>query len=152
MNIITKWDPIKELDEFQSRLSDLFSRRAESGESNNSNLTHPDWAPMVDIAEDDREYVIEAELPRVDKDKVKVKVADGMLSISGEREFKREQEEKSKRYHRIERSYGRFVRTFRLPEDVDSDKVKAEFKDGLLSVHLPKSEAHRPKEIDIRIS
>jgi HSP20 family protein len=154
MTYLANWDPFKELDHFQNRLGDLISNRpAHDKDKNhdNSDLTRADWSPVVDITEDDHNYVIEAELPRVNKENVKVRVADGLLTISGDREFKREQQDGAKKYHRVERSYGRFVRTFRLPEDVDGDKVNADFKDGVLSVSLPKSEARKPKEIDIKI-
>ncbi len=152
MTYLANWDPFKELDHFQNRLGNLINSRSKSGnEAEKDEITSANWAPVVDITEDDHEYVIEAELPRVEKDKVKVRVNDGLLTISGDREFKREEKDEAKKYHRVERSYGRFVRSFRLPEDVDGDKVKADFKDGVLSVRLPKSEARKPKEIDIKI-
>jgi HSP20 family protein len=86
----------------------------------------------------EKEYSIKAELPGVNKEDVKVTVVGGVLSISGER--KAEKEEKDKKYHRIERSYGSFIRSFTLPEGVSSDKIDAEFKDGILRLHLPKNE------------
>ena len=151
MTYLANWDPFKEFDTFQNRLGDLFGKGAECETSSNDNRS-ANWAPVVDISEDEQAYVIEAELPRVDKDKVSVRVAEGVLTISGDREFKKESTDQAKQYHRIERSYGRFVRSFRLPKDVEGDQVKAEFKDGVLSVRLPKSEAHKPKEIDIQVS
>jgi HSP20 family protein len=84
------------------------------------------------------------------KEEVKVTVENGELTVSGERRL--EKEEKNKKYHRIERSYGSFVRTFTLPDTVKGDKVNAEFKDGLLTVHLPKDEAAKPKSIDVKVS
>ncbi|MGF1677582.1 MAG: Hsp20/alpha crystallin family protein [Candidatus Methylacidiphilales bacterium] len=151
--MIAKWDPFKELDVFQNRLGDLFHHRANAAQSqDSSDMTRADWAPAVDIAETDHEYRIEAELPRIDRERVKIRVADGLLTLTGDREFKREEKDESTKYHRVERSYGSFVRSFRLPDDVEGDKVRAEFKDGVLAVHLPKSEARKPKEIDIKIS
>ncbi|MGB9601732.1 MAG: Hsp20/alpha crystallin family protein, partial [Limisphaerales bacterium] len=89
------------------------------------------------------------ELPEVKKDDVKVTVENGVLTISGERKF--EKEEKGVRYHRIERSYGYFARSFSLPEDADAEKVSAEFKDGVLKVHVAKSEKARPKQIEVKV-
>lgn len=104
----------------------------------------------MDIAEDDKEYVITAELPEIKKEGVKVTVESGVLTISGERKF--EKEEKGKKYHRIERAYGSFVRSFTVPDDADGSKVSAEFKEGVLRVHMPKSEKARPKSVEIKVS
>jgi HSP20 family protein len=104
----------------------------------------------VDIAEDDKEYLIKVELPEVQKDDVKVTVEHGTLTISGER--KAEKEEKGKKFHRTERYYGRFERSFSVPEDTDGNNIKANFKDGLLQVHLAKSEKALPKQIEVKVS
>jgi HSP20 family protein len=151
MNAITRWDPFRELDELQSRLSTLFGRspvRKDGGKD--EAMTVAEWAPLVDIVENEHEYLIKAELPEVKKEEVKVTVQDGVLSLSGERKFVKE--EKDKKYHRVERAYGTFVRSFSLPEDADEDKVAADFKDGVLQVHLPKSEKARPKNIEVKIA
>ena len=103
----------------------------------------------MDITEDDKEYLVKADLPEIKKDEVKVTVENGVLSISGER--KSEKEEKNKKFHRIERSYGSFERTFTMPEDADSAKMKAEFKEGVLRVHVPKNPVAQPKKIDIKV-
>lgn len=113
------------------------------------NITVAQWAPLVDIAEDDKEYLIKLELPEVQKDQVKVTVENGALTIAGERQT--EKEEKGRKFHRVERSYGRFERSFSVPDDADPDGVKAEFKDGVLRVHLAKSEKARPKQIDVKV-
>jgi HSP20 family protein len=113
-------------------------------------MTVAEWAPLVDIMEDEAGYVIKAELPEVKKEDVKLTVQDGVLMLSGERKFVKE--EKDKKYHRVERAYGSFVRSFSLPEDADEDKVTADFKDGVLQVHLPKSEKARPKNIEVKIA
>jgi HSP20 family protein len=113
-------------------------------------MTVADWTPTVDITETEGEYAIKAELPEVKKEDVKVTVEDGVLTIQGER--KQEKEEKGKKYHRIERSYGRFVRSFTLPDTVDEGKVRAEYADGVLHLHLPKSEKAKPKQIDVKIA
>jgi len=151
MNAITRWDPFKELDELQSRLSTLFGRSPvrKNGEKDEL-MTVAEWAPLVDIVEDEHEYLIKAELPEVKKEEVRVTVQDGVLSLAGDRKFVRE--EKDKKYHRLERAYGSFVRTFSLPEDADENKVTADFKEGILQVHLPKSEKARPKNIEVKIA
>ncbi len=107
------------------------------------------WAPLVDISEDEKEYLIKAELPEVKKDEVKVSVQNDVLSITGERKY--EKEEKNKKVHRIERAYGSFARTFTVPEDADAEQVAAEFRDGILKVHLPKTEKAKPKSIDVQV-
>jgi len=112
-------------------------------------MTLADWVPTADITEDDKEYLIKAELPDLKKEDVKVTVENGVLTISGERKFEKEQKEK--KYHRIERAYGRFVRSFALPDDADPGGVKADFKDGVLTVHLPKSERARPTQIEVNV-
>jgi HSP20 family protein len=94
--------------------------------------------------------VIKAEIPEVDKKDVKVTVQEGVLTIQGER--RQEKEEKDKRYHRVERAFGTFVRSFSVPEDVAEENVKAEFKDGMLCVHLPKTEKAKPKSIDVKVA
>jgi HSP20 family protein len=109
-----------------------------------------DWTPSVDISETEGEYQIKAEIPDVKKEDVKITLEDGVLTIQGER--KHEKEEKGKKFHRIERSYGSFARTFALPDVIEVDQVKAEFKDGVLRVHLAKSEKARPKQIEVKVS
>jgi len=113
------------------------------------NLTVTEWAPAVDISEDDKEYVIKAELPEIKREDVKVKVENGVLTLAGARKL--EKEEKGKRYHRIERAYGSFTRSFSLPDDADGDKVTANFKDGVLRVQVQKSEKARPRAIEVKV-
>ncbi len=147
----TQWDPFKELENFERGLESFFGRtpslRGNGGEAESVALT--EWSPVVDITEDEKEYLVKAELPEVKKEDVKVTVENGVLEIRGERKF--EKEEKGKKYHRIERSYGSFQRMFSLPEGVEGDQVKAQFKDGLLTVHLPKSEKAKAKVSEIAI-
>jgi HSP20 family protein len=144
------WDPIREMEEMQSRVASLFGRRLPlKKDGGEEELTLTEWIPAVDIAEDDKEYTIKVELPGVNKEDVRVSVEGGVLSISGER--KAEKEEKNKKYHRIERTYGSFARSFTLPEGTASDRVGAEFKDGVLKVHLPKDEKAKPKSIDVKV-
>jgi len=147
---MTPIDPFKEMREFQTRFSALFNRlpmKRENGKE--ESLATTEWMPAVDIVEDEKEYLIKAELPDVKKEDVHVKVQEGVLCFSGERKF--EKEEKGKKFHRVERAYGTFSRTFELPDDANDAKILAEFKDGVLMVHLPKSEAARPRAIDVKI-
>jgi len=153
MNNLTKWDPFKdwdpfrELNEFQNRLGSFFNRSPAQKGQEGSGVSQ--WSPVVDIVEDDKEFLIKAELPDIKKEDVHVTVENGVLTVSGERRF--EKEEKNKRYHRVERSYGSFSRSFSLPDGADASKVRAEFKDGMLKVHLQKSESAKPKNIEVKV-
>lgn len=151
MNALTRWDPFKEMDELQSRFAKIFGMTpARPGNGGKELMTVAEWAPSVDISEDDKEWLVKADLPDVKKEEVKVTVEDGVLTITGERKF--EKEEKGKKYHRIERSYGNFLRSFTLPDGADGSKVAAEFKDGVLQVHLPKGEKAKPKAVDVKVA
>ena len=150
MNTLTRWEPFREMEDLQNRLSTFFTRAPMRRGNGKESITLPEWTPLADITEDDREYVIKAELPELRKEDVKVTVENGVLTISGERKF--EKEEKKKKYHRVERGYGSFVRTFALPEDADAGKVKAEFKHGILEVHLPKNEGAKSKQIEVYVA
>ena len=148
---LARWSPLKELEEMEKRLSTVFGRvpkRAE-GEKEEA-MSVADWSPLVDITEDEKEYVVKAEVPEMKKEDIKLNVHDDVLTISGERKY--EKEEKGKKYHRVERAYGSFVRSFTMPEDADGTKVSAEYKDGVLKVHLPKSEKAKPKAIEVKIA
>lgn len=153
MSAIVKWNPFREMEDMQRRMSSLFDwnpLRHSALTTPDENLTVTEWAPLVDIAEDDKEYLIKVEIPEVRKEDVKVTVEGGTLTIAGER--KAEKEEKGRRLHRVERYYGRFERSFTLPDDAETNHVKAEFKDGVLRVHLAKSEKSRPKQIEVSVS
>ena len=149
MNTLTRWEPFREMEDLQNRLSTFFVRTPMRRGNGKESITLPEWTPLADITEDDREYVIKAELPELKREDVKVTVENGVLTISGERKF--EKEERKKKYHRVERGYGSFVRTFALPEDADANKVKAQFKEGILEVHLPKNEKAKPKQIEVNV-
>jgi HSP20 family protein len=144
---------VRELDDLQTRLAtfaNFFGRapvRAPNGKE--EALTVAEWAPLVDIIEDDKQYLIKAELPEVTKADVKVTVQDDVLTITGERIFEKEAD--GKKYHRVERAYGRFGRSFTVPEDADGNGVVAEYKDGVLKVYHPKSEKAKPKAIEVKI-
>lgn len=149
MSILTTWNPLREMEAAQNRIGRLFGRSLIpwTGEET---FTSSEWTPLVDVAEDEKEYTIKADLPEVRKEDVHVTIEDGSLRITGERKF--EKEEKGRRYHRIERAYGTFERTFVLPEGAKSDQVKAEFKDGTLRVHLPKAPEIEVKAHEIPVS
>ena len=157
MPILTRWEPFKghldrwkELEDMEKRLSTYLGRPAVQTETGKEAMTVAEWSPLVDITEDDKEYLIKADLPEVKKEDVKLTVQDDVMSISGERKY--EKEEKGKKYHRIERAYGSFMRSFTLPEDADGSKISAEYKDGVLKVPLPKSEKAKPKSIEVKVS
>jgi HSP20 family protein len=148
---LVRWDPFRELEEMSDRLNRMVSRPALPRTNGNGKeaMTVADWVPSVDVSETEGEYQIKAEIPDVKKEDVKVTVEDGVLTIQGER--KHEKEEKGKKYHRVERSYGSFVRSFTLPDLVDEENVRAEFKDGVLNLQLPKSEKAKPKAIEVTV-
>lgn len=150
MNLIKRWDPFKEMEELQEKMTSWFGRPTRTTGGEEALMKKYEWAPLVDISEDGKEYLIKTELPEIKKEEVKVTVEDGVLSITGERKF--EKEEKDKKFHRIERAYGSFVRRFTVPEDADAAKVSAEFKDGLLMVRLPKSEEKKTKEVKVNVT
>lgn len=147
---ITRWDPFRDLDEMSGRLNRLFARSELSRLPPNALLANADFSPAVDISETAEEYLIKAELPDVQKENLKVSVEEGVLRISGER--KQEKEEKNKKYHIVERSYGSFMRAFQLPSAIDESKVVAEFKEGMLNVRVPKTERATPKSVEIKVS
>ena len=145
----TQWHPFKDRDELESRLATMLAARETTGNGGKEALRVAQWSPLVDITEDEKEYLIKAELPDMKKEDVRLTVENDVVAISGERTF--EKEEKGKKYHRVERAYGSFVRSFTLPEDADGSKVSADFKDGMLQVHLPKSQKAKPKTIEIKV-
>ena len=149
LSSFTRWNPIRDLEDMQRRFSTLLDIAPTGNGGEKEMLTVTEWSPSVDISEDDKEFLVKAELPDVKREDIKVNVENGVLTITGERKF--EKEEKGKKYHRIERSYGSFTRSFTLPEVVKADKVAAEFKDGLLHVRLPKDESAKPKNIAVNV-
>ena len=153
MNTLIRWNPFREMEDIQRRMSSLWEGspfRRSNLTNGEENISVPEWAPLVDVIEDEKEYLIKVELPEVQKDDVKVTVENGTLTITGER--KAEKEQKGRRFHRVERYCGRFERTFGIPDDAKADDVKAEFKDGVLRVRLAKSEKAQPKQIEVTVS
>src|ERR1041385_9392856 len=149
MNAFTRWNQLKELDARRLGLGSLLNRSpAQWPEGQEEPLAVAEWSPLVDISEDDKEYLIKAELPDVKKEDVKVTAEDGTLTIMGERKF--EAEEKGRKFHRVERAYGSFGRCFSLPDDASPAKVTAEFRDGVLIVHLLKDEKVKPQQVEVK--
>ncbi len=143
-------EPFSRLNALENRLDKLFSPLLATGNGTSVESPIPTlWSPLVDITEDDKEYVIKAELPELKREDVKVTLDQGELSISGSRQMAKE--EHGRRYHRVERSYGSFLRNFTLPEGVEASKVVAEFHDGILKVHLPKDEIAQTKTIEVKV-
>ena len=152
MKTLTTWNPLREMEEFQNRFSTFFGglptfpfRFPKNGER----FKMPDWSPLVDIIEDDHEYLFKADLPEMRKDDVKITIENGILYISGER--RTEKEEKKRKFHRLERFFGTFERTFTVPEDADTTKIVADFHDGVLQVHLPKRPMPKPQAIEVKV-
>ena len=149
--VFTRWTPRKELEEMEKRLSTIFGRSPMNTEGEKKEaIAVTEWSPLVDITEDDKEYVVKAEIPEMKKEDIKINVHDDVLTVSGERKY--EKEEKGKKFHRVERAYGSFMRSFALPENADGSKISAEYKDGVLKVHLPKSEQAKKKAIEVKIA
>src|SRR5437773_10646701 len=151
MNTLITWNQLREMEEAaQNRFNRFwggFPNRIVSGET--PSLTVADWSPEVDISEDDHGYLLKADLPEMKKDDLRVTVEDGILCVSGER--KSEKEDQKRKFHRVERSHGSFRRSFTLPEDTDSKKVTAEFRDGVLKVHLPTTEIAKTKALQVKV-
>jgi HSP20 family protein len=143
---LVRWDPFADFDSFFNRLMPSGLARWPHLPGNGGKL---EWAPSTDISETEQEYVIRASLPAVKKEDVKVTVDGGMITIKGER--KQQQEDKSEKFHRVESFYGAFERSFSLPENVNSDAIRCESKDGVLTVHIPKSEPQKAKPIQISV-
>jgi len=146
---IVRWEPLKDLMTAQTDFGRLL-REAFGPFSGETELSTRAWAPAVDIYETDNDIVLKAELPGVEPKDVEVRVEDNTLYLKGERKF--EKEVKEQNYHRVERSYGTFARSFSLPNSINAEKVKAEFKDGLLTITMPKREEAKPKTIKIDVA
>jgi HSP20 family protein len=147
MNLV-RFDPFRELEDLSSRLNTYFSGPGRERAAEVDGFSN--WAPAIDVQETDAEFLIKADLPEVPKADVKVGLENGILTIEGER--KQEKEEKNKKFHRVERTYGKFVRRLGVPSEVDEQKVAAEFKEGVLTVHLPKTPQAKPRSIDVSVS
>ena len=146
MATLSRYNPFRELDDmmtplrlFQDSVNRIFSEGA---------ATRP-WTPSVDIKETENEITLIADVPGVDQKDLEIKIEDGTLTLKGERKF--EEEKQGEGYHRIERGYGSFVRCFSIPDSVDPEKVKASYKNGVLTVHLPKKEVAKPRTVKVSV-
>ena len=144
---LVRWNPNRRLQRANERFGSLFDSVFGPGLWADDAQAAAKWYPVVDVYEKEGNYVISAEIPGVDKKDIQIDVKDRVLTLRGERTSETETEEGN--YHRKERHYGRFERTFVLPEDVAADKIDASFKDGILHIHIPKPEAVKPKTITV---
>jgi HSP20 family protein len=148
---LVRWRPSRDMMNIHDDMYRVFDRLfSKDSWSDEKSVSRAGWYPIVDISENNDEYVLNAELPGLKKDEIQISFTDGILRLEGER--KKDKEEKGTDYHRVERSFGKFCRTFRLPNTVKTDKISADFKDGILNIRLPKVEEVKPKEIEVKIS
>ena len=146
---IVKWDPWQEIEDMFDRYTRAVGwprKFRQAGEL----VASPDWSPRVDIAETPQAFTLKAEIPSVEKDDVKITIEGGMVTLSGER--RQEKEEQDKTFHRIERFYGSFSRSFSLPDNVDAGAAQATFKDGVLTLQIPKTVEAKPKAIEVKVA
>jgi HSP20 family protein len=150
---ITRWDPLSEFSSLQERFNQLLGQPGglfrNLGTSMDQPLAFGNFAPPVDIYEDDHQVTIQAELPGVEEKDLNITVENNVLTITGERKL--ENEENKENFHRIERSYGRFTRSFTLPSTLDTENINADFNNGVLKIVLNKSEAAKPKQIKVGV-
>lgn len=143
------WDPFREFQDLSDRLNRVFQQSLQAGDGQQA-MTAFDWAPAVNISETDKAYLVRADLPEVKKEDVKITHEDGVLTIEGER--RQDKREENEKFHRVESSYGRFLRRFTIPDDAQEDGIQAVFKDGSLAVTIPKAPAKTPTSRQITVS
>lgn len=140
MNVVA-WDPFN--------LNQMFNRYSHYAENTQTKEKTANWSPLVDIYEAENKFLVRAELPGVDKEEVTVSVDENVLTIKGKKSFNEASE--GEQWKRVETRHGEFSRSFTLPEDIDADKISATYKDGVLELAIPKTEAVKPKMIDVKI-
>ena len=143
---IIRWDPYRDLVTLRDRMNRLFED-VSGPRAEEKDVLASSWAPSVDIYENENEVVLAAEIPGVDEKDVEIKVEDNNLTLRGERKF--EKETKEENYHRIERSYGSFFRSFALPSYIDQDRIEAEHENGVLKIRMPKRSELKPRKVKI---
>ena len=151
---IVRWNPARELLNIErefSRMFNNFNKRFGFGDGGDSDDEYENavWSPLTDISENKDNYILKVDLPGMDKKDVKISYSDGQINISGER--RQVSEDKDSKYHRIERSYGRYFRSFTLPAQIKEDSIDASFKDGELTITVPKAEEAKPKALEIKV-
>ena len=144
---LIKWNPIREMYNFRHRMNNMFDNAFYPTLKEDEALSMWNWKPAVDIYDNDRNIVIKAELPGMEKKDIILQVNGRVLTLKGE--HLSENEVKEDKYHRRERSYGKFERVFTLPAEVDPDKITADYKDGVLKIDIPKPEEQKPKQITV---
>jgi len=144
--VVTRWEPLKDLIAMQERMNKLFDETFYRG---GDDTAAEGWSPAVDIVEKEDEIILTMELPGIEQKAINIKVEGDVLTIKGERRL--EEVTKREDYHRLERPYGRFSRSFNLPNTVEHEKVKASHNDGILRVALPKKEETKPKHIKVEV-
>lgn len=149
MSTITRWDPYRTLTSLQDEVNRLFEGSS-WGRTSREASTLTAWAPAVDIFENEKELVLKADLPDLEEKDIDVRIESNMLTLSGERKY--EKDVKEDNYLRVERAYGAFSRSFSLPNTVNTEGIKAEYKNGVLTVRLPKREEARPKQVKVTVS
>lgn len=152
---LVRFNPARELLDLEREFNKMFSsfgNRFGLSKKDNADDEYENavWVPLTDVSEDNDNYYLKADLPGIKKEDVKISYSDGSLSISGERT--QEKETKDKKFHRIERSYGKYYRSFSIPKEIKEDKIKADFTDGQLNITIPKAEEVKPKEISIKVN
>ena len=148
MTVLTRWDPYRELHTLQNRMSRLFEEQYGGG-GQEALMNSGSFVPPVDIYEDEHNITLKLEVPGIDEKDLNINVENNVLTVSGERKFENEQKEEN--FHRIERRYGSFVRSFTLPNTVDTEKITADYNSGVLSIRLVKREEAKPKQIKVNI-
>lgn len=145
------WHPFRELEDVSDRLNRIFSQQPGARHdqpSTRETMVAAEWTPLIDVCENDRGYLLKVEIPGVPREAVKVTVQEGVLTVTGYRAQDRE----GVKYHRVERPYGTFARSFTLPDYVDESQVTAEFKNGVLQILLPKTEKVKPKSVEVKVT
>ncbi len=147
MTVLTRWDPFREFTTLQERMNRLL--RDSSGEGREESLITTNFAPAVDVYEDEHNVTLKIEVPGIDEKDIDVRIENNTLTVHGERKF--EKEEKEENFRRVERQYGSFTRSFTLPNTVDSDKVSAHYDKGVLKITLAKKAEAKPKQIKVNV-
>jgi HSP20 family protein len=144
---IIRWDPFRDLVTLRDRMNRLFEDAVSTARTDEKDMISSSWAPAVDIYEDEKQLVLTAELPGINEKDVDIKIEDNTLIIHGERKLEKETREEN--YHRIERAYGSFYRSFTLPNHIDQDKIQAEHENGVLKIVMPKKPELQPRKVKI---
>jgi HSP20 family protein len=147
---LVKWDPFRDLVTLQDRMNRLFEESVRNVRPGDEALSSALWSPAVDIYETDEEVVVKAELPEVNQKDIDIQVENNTLTLRGERKFVKDV--KRENFHRVERAYGAFSRSFTLPSTVDQEKIRADYKDGILKISMPKREETKPKQIKVQVT